>query len=449
MARKRSQPDKTEKSAGNQVRHPIKAANLLYSAPGIVLRGPIYVMFLTMISLLIYSFVAKQDELVAAPLALQRQVVSVQAIGGGLVESLQVQENSVVNAGDMLAVIQEKIRAAATPEQEAILDEIRNLQERQEAMLKDYDHQIRQLELDLQNLAERRRTDRDALDDRIRQIEIQVETARRNKAGIEQDLAVARQDLRRMETLFRNRDITQPQFQAAQDRVSDLQRAVSNAEAEVQRLMLSLDTARRERAQLDEEYSEERLLNDIENLKRDRERDLRLSQERITALQGRLQAAQTLVPGVRYDQDKAFYTSLVDGIVTTVHVQRGAIINPGAPIVSIVRNTAPLEARVLVQNKDIGKLKVGQTVQIKYFAYPYQEYGIQQGWISQISTKPNEQSFYVVNVALERETIRGRSGPDKNLEIGLEGIAEIKTGEKRFIELVFAPASRFFQGAAE
>ena len=37
----------------------------------------------------------------------------------------------------------------------------------------------------------------------------------------------------------------------------------------------------------------------------------------------------------------------------------------------------------------------------------------------------------------------------KALEIGLEGVAEIKTGEKRFIELFFAPASRFFQGREE
>jgi hemolysin D len=116
-----------------------------------------------------------------------------------------------------------------------------------------------------------------------------------------------------------------------------------------------------------------------------------------------------------------------------------------------VRNTAPLEAHVMVQNKDIGKIKRGQQVQIKYFAYPYQEYGIQHGVIADIATKPSgPNSMYLITVALELETITARASTiSKDLEIGLEGIGEVKTGEKRFIELFFAPASRFFQVAEE
>jgi hemolysin D len=53
-------------------------------------------------------------------------------------------------------------------------------------------------------------------------------------------------------------------------------------------------------------------------------------------------------------------------------------------------------------------------------------------------------------VALELETITARASTvSKSLEIGLEGIGEVKTGEKRFIELFFAPASRFFQASEE
>ena len=84
-----------------------------------------------------------------------------------------------------------------------------------------------------------------------------------------------------------------------------------------------------------------------------------------------------------------------------------------------------------------------------YFAYPFQEYGIQSGAIAEIGTRPStapgEESLYVVRVALGSETIRSRSGVEKTLEIGLQGLAEIKTGEKRFIELLFAPAAKFFK----
>src|SRR3954454_16024112 len=144
-----------------------------------------------------------------------------------------------------------------------------------------------------------------------------------------------------------------------------------------------------------------------------RQRDQSLIRERIAELNKRLLESRTLVPGVRYDDDKALYTSTVDGVVTGVHVQRGTIINPGAPLFTMVRNTAPLEAHVMIQNRDIGKIRRGQKVQIKYFAYPTQDYGVQTGSITEIAAKPTSEpgkpSLYLVNVALERETVTGLS----------------------------------------
>src|SRR3954451_1824085 len=104
------------------------AATLLYSAPGFVLHGPVYLMFVSMFAMLVYSFFASKDIIVMAPLTLQRQAVTIQAVSGGLVESVEVGENSVVSAGDPLATIQEKIRAASTPEQEAFQRQIDDLQ---------------------------------------------------------------------------------------------------------------------------------------------------------------------------------------------------------------------------------------------------------------------------------------------------------------------------------
>jgi len=48
-------------------------------------------------------------------------------------------------------------------------------------------------------------------------------------------------------------------------------------------------------------------------------------------------------------------------------------------------------------------------------------------------------------VALDRETVTGPNGVMRSLEIGIEGYAQIKTGEKRFLEILFAPSSRFFE----
>ncbi|MBI1321197.1 MAG: HlyD family efflux transporter periplasmic adaptor subunit [Candidatus Hydrogenedens sp.] len=454
MAKTATAQVKSPSTANPQVRHPIKAAALLYSAPGFILRGPIYVMIISLVAMLIYSIIATMDNLVVAPLKLQRQTVTIQAIGGGLIDSLEVGENGVVRTGTRLAVIQEKIRAAATPEQEAIDRQTHDYQERLAALTRDYDHARRQLESQLAELEAKQATGVGALENKIGQLHNQLARAGRAKASAEQDLGTARSNLARLQPLCRSRDIPVTQCEQAEQRVNDLKRAVDNAQTEIENADLSLRTAQHDLAQLRDPSTADRLQADIDKTATDYDTQKGQLEERIRDLNLRRIEAQTLVPGVHYEGDKAIYTSPVDdGIVTTVQVQRGQLVEAGKPVVTIVRTNAPLMARVLVQNKDIGQLKIGQNVQLKYFAYPFQEYGIQTGSIDKISkrpsTQPGEESLYVVDVALASETIRGRTGVDRPLEIGLQGIAEIKTGERRFIELLFAPAQKFFQAEPE
>ncbi len=436
MAKKTTPPART---VAVEVRHPIKAATLLYSAPKFILRGPIYFMFVTMFCMLFYSFVATTDTLVVAPLTLQRQTVTVEAISGGLVESLDVSENSSVTGGNPIATIQEKIRAASTPEQEALDHQIKDYEDRVTNANRDYDYRRHQLESSRDELQGRLTTGKGSLADRIDQLTIQLNTAQRNHDNILSDLS-------RYRSLCASRDIPS-------SKCDDLQRAANNAQSDIENIRLSLKSAERDKTQQGDQSTLERMNRDIDKAREDHDNEVKQINERIEDLQNRRRQAQTLVAGVRYEQDHAHYSSIVDGIVTTVHVQRGQLVNPGSPLVTIVKNSAPLEARVLVQNKDIGLLKIGQEVKIKYFAYPFQEYGIQRGSIADISVRPStvpgEANLFVVNVVLASETVQRQpvrpGDPVKTLEIGLTGMAEIKTGDKRFIELMFTPASKFFQ----
>lgn len=438
---------------GPPVRHPIKAATLLYSAPPAVLRGPIYMMFVTMFAMFAYSIVATKDVLVVAPLKLQRQSVTVQAVSGGIVESLDVAENQPVAPGSALATIQEKIRAASTPEQEALDKERGGVLERRDEVLRDYSFRRQQMESQRIDMERRMATTEGGLRNRIGQLENQLETSRQNKRNFETDLATARAAASRLEPLCARRDVPITQCESARQQVANVQRAVTSVDAETRNIDLSLRTALDELAQQIDQRTLERLVADLGKLEEDHKVAMENIDARLQDIDERRNLAATLVPGVRPgrrvdDRDKVYYTSVVDGIVTTVHIQRGQLVVPGAPLFTVVRNTAPLEARVLIPNQDIGNLKIGQAAQLKYFAYPFQEYGIQNGSIADISTRPSqapgETSFYEIRVALADESIRSRNGVEKPLEIGLQGMAEIKTGEKRFIEILFAPASKFF-----
>src|SRR3954454_8467278 len=289
----------------------------------------VYFLFFTLIGMLIYSGYATKDTVVEAPLKLQRQAMVIQAIGGGLVETGGGGENSPGFVVDPLATIQEKIRAATTPEQEALQRQIGGLQHQEQEAAKEAEFRLSQMELDRLNLSQRRATEQGAIANRIKQIEIQLQISQRNRGGIDEDLGSARHDLGVKQQLFAMRDIPQVELQRAQNRVSELQRPLTNADADIQNVRLALENARGDRAQMAETFSQSRLENEIENFKRARQRDQVMIREQIAELNKRLLESRTLVPGVRYDDDKALYTSIVDGVVTNVHIQRGTIINPG------------------------------------------------------------------------------------------------------------------------
>ena len=444
-------------AAAVQVRHPIKAATLLYSAPPFVLRGPIYMMFVTMVAMLVYSFIATTDTLVRSPVKLERQSIPIPAIGGGRVEDILVKENSTVRFDSPLAIIQENYRAALTPEQEALYRQQEDLNKRKDEARRNASFRTSQLENQIAELRARASTGNLTQRNRVEQLENQLRTAQASLPGRQAQAATARQSRDRLEPLCRDRIVPITQCEAARTAFDGAEQGVRATEAEISNAKASLDSARAELRQQGDQSAIQRLEAEKAKADEDLKQETGRLDKQIDDILRRISQSYTLVPGVTPLKDeqgqptgKVRYSSTVDeGVITTVHAQTGQLINPGQPIVTIVRNNAPLVARLLVQNRDIGQLKRGRQVQIKYDAYPYQEYGISTGQVSDISVRPNEQNLYPVKVALDRETIQRQpvspENPPKALEIGLSGVAEIKVGDRRFIEMLFAPASKFFK----
>ncbi len=632
---------RVEQRLAHDTRHAVRAAKILYSPPGVVLRGPIYMVFLVVFGALIYSVFAKKDILVVAPLKLERKIHTVEALGGGLITEILATEDTIVRVGDPLLVVQEKFRAAMSPEQEALQARVEELAKQRRDVERDYEFQISQRRRDyldasgqkeirssgltsrmlqtqqqiatvergkrqieeqsrirasdfrsriqqleqqidtakrsqrqvtlqsrtrasalkgriLQNeqqigttrrnqrrIVDQSRTRASALEGRILQTDQQIATVKRSTARFAEEVTDALRDYEEKKELYEQRDITRPELEAADDRVKNLEKsvadsqsqeiqleltksqlqeeyaqvaigrnksiadsqsqevqlklsksqlqeeldqveigrdkAIADAEAQIVQLSLSLDQLKEEYQLVDAErdkaiadaaaqvaqfnlsleqsqrefkqLSDQQLLTiiqeDIRKLEGNMERDVRELDDDIRGLKSRIAEADTLVPGVRYGDRMVNYKSILDGIVTRIHVSKGNVIGAGKDLVTMVSSMAPLEAVAYVQNQDIGQLRRGQPVKIKYFAYPFQEWGIQKGTISEISTKPSgeagRESMYIIRIALDTEVIKKKRRRPRKLEMGLEGMAEVKTGEKRLISIVFSPFARFFE----
>jgi multidrug resistance efflux pump len=418
----------------------------LYTAPSYVLRGPIHLVFLILLACLIYSFFATKDVLVTAPLELKKDAFTIQVTGGGLVTELNVKDNSLVSFGDQLAVVQEQVRPFDNAQRDALESRQSELEKEYRKVESEYDNKIQQLEYDRTDLT----TNRDArikqLEGQINILDQQLATAINAVRASEGTLAIANRQYATTSKLFDTHDVTVTQRDSALEKQTIAQKSVFDARARVAEVQERLATAKVELTKFNSLFQAKKLDEELSQRGKQRERDLSKLREEINAITQRLSSAVSQ-EGTTFRENQAIYTSMFDGLITKVHAERGQIIVAGAPLVTMVRESAALEAHTFVENKDIGHLKRGQEVKIKYFAYPFQEYMIATGLISDIATTPSglsgRESKYLVKIALRAETISKPGGKPKQLEIGLEGVAEIKTGEKRFIEILFSPVSKF------
>jgi len=429
------------------VRHTIAASRLLYTPPSFILRGPLWLMFIITFSAIGYSVWGRKDELVQAPMRLQRESTTIQSLGSGIVVDLPAQQNSYVKYNDLLVAVQEQTRLSSESERAAMQQKRSNLEQQLSKTQDEYENSIATLQRQIADYDVNSATQKTAAEGKIKQIEQQLAVARRTLAVQQDQLITLQKQFNRKKQLYSTHDITITEYEASQDQVFAQQKAVDDARSQIASIQVSLTTAQNELTQSAQLKSKEQLQAELAQQKQRRDRDVSQIQDQIKDINNRLEESKKLVAGVQFTENKTEYRSQFDGLITDVYVNKGQVIGAGAKLVTMVKESAPLEAQALVENKDIGHLKKGQPVKLKYFAYPYQEYGIQEGVIVEIAKKPSEeyQGKYPIRIALKKETIAKPGDRPKRLEIGLEGTAEIKTGEKRLIELVFSPLSKFFR----
>ena len=131
------------------------------------------------------------------------------------------------------------------------------------------------------------------------------------------------------------------------------------------------------------------------------------------------------------------------GIITQVLVNTpGQVVNKGQTLVTIAPASTPIVAEALILNKDVGLLSSGQKVKLKFEAFPFQDYGIQHGYLRQISPDAmgDEGSGTVFRgiIELENTTIFVH-GEEKAFMFGMKGTAEIITDRQSILMLALNP----------
>ncbi|HZV81521.1 MAG TPA: HlyD family efflux transporter periplasmic adaptor subunit [Geobacteraceae bacterium] len=326
------------------------------------------------------------------------RVQVIQAVDGGVLQSLKVKEGDRVRAGQVLAILDQTRFSAAVKELDARLAALLAQAARLRAEVTDADGirfppgvmKFPEIVRVQQALFTQKRQ---SLKEELRTLTVAVN--------------LAREDARLVNQLAKTGDVSRSE-------VIRVERALNDAEAQlINRKNKYYQDARIELAKTEDDIGQ----ND----------------------QVRTQRAQQLEDSV--------LRAPVAGIVKNVRVTtQGGVLKGGEELLQIV----PLDDTLIVETKmrpaDIALLKQGLPAAIRFDSFDYTVYGAVDGTVSYISadtlkeeTKSGEQTYYRVHVVTAANPVKTRIGRTVDILPGMTAQVDIRTGDRTVLEYLLKP----------
>lgn len=351
---------------------------------------------------------------VVGQLVPSKGLATVLAPATGVVARIDVPEGGRVNAGQVLAVVTVPRATLANGDTAAALGQ--RLQRRQEGLQAGQEAQQRLLTAQAGGLAG------------------QLATAQRELTQVEAEIAT-RQDQIHIanETLGRLRQLQDRKYVSLLQ-IKQQESAALEQVSVMQALQRQAIGTRRTIVQLRQAMQE--LPGQRQAAEANFQRDLALLEQEQVEMQARGALA---------------ITAPVAGLVATQTAKAGQAVQAGQPLLSLLPGDGKLEAELLVPSRAIGFIEPGDTVLLRYQAYPYQKFGHQAGRVARISRSAlsapelgalrgaqSEEPLYRVTVALARQSVVAYGRPEA-LKPGMLLDADILGERRRLIEWIFEP----------
>lgn len=151
-----------------------------------------------------------------------------------------------------------------------------------------------------------------------------------------------------------------------------------------------------------------------------------------------------------------------DGVVKDLATHTvGTVVQPGTVLLTLVPRDEALRAEVWVSNDDIGFVRPGQSVKLKFAAFPFQKYGMAEGTVEHVSADavdsdtngpPSDAArrtrplIYKALVTLP-EMALAMDGHRFSLSAGMQTNAEIKLGSRTVLEYLLSPIQKAWHEA--
>lgn len=280
--------------------------------------------------------------------------IQISASAAGTLVETHVREGQTVAAGDTLFVLYTD-RASSVGDTAARVGQ--SLQRGNAAI--DAERALRELQS---------RQREQGINDRIRALETEHVRAESEAALAEQRVALAGKSVRRYEQLAREGFVADVQAQQHEEEWLDLRARADGAQRNVAALQ-------RERQALATELAVTTTQSQTE-----------------LAQLSRQQAALEQESTENQSRQRLVVVAHQSGVLTTIHVNTGTTVQAGQALAVLIPQQPDteirLEAQLFAPSRAAGFVEPGQTVWLRYAAFPYQKFGMAKGVVGDVSRTP-------------------------------------------------------------
>lgn len=400
-------------------------------------RPVLYVISAVVVLFIVWASTAEISEVAIAPgrVLPAGKIKVVQDLYGGIIDSINVDERDLVEAGQVLFEIDGSQALAEQLQMSARLAALQLKGERLRAFIdgrepdfsaysKTYPDLVAdQLSIYL-NHKETRNSTLEILQRQVNQREQRVSQLKNALASAEEQLELTSQLIEMREDLGKRKLIDRTT-------VLETRRAQVTAIGEVARLTQEIDVVLQELAE-----TQTRLVNTDNQLRQEAASELGDTRAEVAEVQETLYLLNARV-------DRLEVTAPIQGYVLNLKVQTiGQVIQPGEVLMQIVPDSAPLEAVVNIQPRDIGYVEVDQPVNLRVSAYDYSRYGFAKGFLQRISASSlvsaDGTPYFLGWVKFDHPYV-GSEVEQRPLRVGMAVEAEIITGKKTLLGYLGQP----------
>ena len=364
------------------------------------------------------------------------EVRIVQAAAAGKISNILVRENQQIQQGELIAQIDptdiqsRKQQLVASTEQS-------------QQQLTQLDKQLASIQTQIaaqQSLQQRIVASAQAqLAHQQRLYQQRLDTTQASVAEAEAAVELAQEELNRYQELVATGIVSQLQLK-------EKTAALKSFEAKLQQAKASLDPSAGEVAMAREQIAQEiaRGETTLASLNRERQQ----LQERKTEVANRFGNYREDLKQIAQEVENTQIRAPFGGTIQTLNLRnRDQVVRSGDEIATIAPGNSPLAIKALVSARDIGKVEVGQTSQMRVSACSYSDFGTLEGTVLAVSpdTKTNTGNTTVDNANYEvsvRPETRNLQNGDRNCAIraGMEGRVDIISQEETVLEFVLGKA---------